>query len=109
MYTAFSKSRAASLPSSLITAVNKTEKDDKEEPIKNKSNQSDIQPTTTSTHEPKEKNNSYSQPFTSEKALTFYFLDDELQYYLQGHNLIQECLTSKYFDIEQRNFGSNVT
>ena len=106
MYTAFNKSRIASLPSSLLTvvAVNKTEKDDKEKPIETKSNQSDIQPTTTSTHEPEEGNTSYSQPFTSEKALTFYFLD-ELQYYLQGYNVIQECLTSKYFDVEQNNFG----
>ena len=42
-------------------------------------------------------NTSYFQPFTSEKALTFFFLvGTQLQYYLKGYNLHQESLTSKY-------------
>ena len=45
----------------------------------------------------KVRNTSYAPPFTSERALTFFFVvGTELQYYLQGYNLHQESLTSKY-------------
>ena len=43
-----------------------------------------------------EVNTSYNPPFTSERALTFAFFGTALSHYLQGYNLNQECLTSKY-------------
>ena len=45
---------------------------------------------------PVEVNTSYNPPFTSERAFTFSFFASELPHYLQGYNLKQECLTSKY-------------
>ena len=47
--------------------------------------------------QPIEINTSYNPPFTSQRAFTFSFFPTELSHYLQGYNLIQECLTSKYY------------
>ena len=46
--------------------------------------------------QPIEVNTSYNPPFTNERAFTFVFFASELSHYLQGYNLNQECLTSKY-------------
>ena len=46
--------------------------------------------------QPIEVNTSYNPPFTSERAFTFTLIASELSHYLQGYNLNQECLTSKY-------------
>ena len=46
--------------------------------------------------QPLEVNTSYNPPFTSERAFTFVVFATEVSHYLQGYNLKQECLTSKY-------------
>jgi len=53
-----------------------------------------VQPTTT---EIQEINTSYLQPFTVKKAFTFFIQGNEVRFYLQGYDLLQECLTITYY------------